>query len=152
MHLCNDWTAWTAQTRGKKDLWVVVEWGGDGGGRGRGGWRGHRLIPVQLKMTLWAGEVYMTLKAHTTLSVNFAQEGSLWKSEGAEKKRQWMREWMNVCLSEKERNVKNSIIVACESIVWTMLIFKGEATGLGGHMNLCWVCSSLVMFALKAVQ
>lgn len=149
MHLCNDWTAWTAQTRGKKKTYGL-EWNGVEMGGG-GSW-GHRLIPVQLKMTLWASEVYMTLKAHTTLSVNFAQEVSLWKSEGAEKKRQWMREWMNVCMSEKERNVKNSTIVACESIVWTMLIFKGEVSGLGGYMNLCWVCSSLVMFALKAVQ
>lgn len=134
MLLCNDWTAWTAHTRGKNG---IMGWG-----MGWGGWRsrGHRLIRVQLKMTLCAGEVYITLKAHTTLSVNFAQCSGVYRKEKEQKKRE--NEW-----EECDMNT---------SCMWKYclrrVIFKVDASGLCGYMNLCWVCSSLMMFALKAVQ
>ncbi len=50
-------------------------------------------------MTLCAGEFYMTLKTHTTLSVNFAQHCGVYGKEKEQKKRKRNRERMY------ERNV-----------------------------------------------
>lgn len=93
------------------------------------------LIAVQLKMALCAGEVNMTLKAHTALSVNFALHSGAAFMERRRSRRK-DKNIASMCMREKERDTNNSCTRKVLSAL-SRVIFRVAGNGLGGYRNLC---------------